>query len=136
MIFPLLRAMRPQQWIKNLFVLAALVFSKHIFQWDYLAQSLVGMLCFWALSCAVYLFNDIVDIEQDRLHPEKSKRPIAAGEVGKIQALIVSICLTVVGLVAAFWLRVEFGYVVSVYALFNLTYSLKLKQVVLVDVVV
>lgn len=134
MIFPLLRATRPQQWLKNLFVLPALIFSKHVFEWDYLLQSLGGMLCFWVLSCAVYLFNDLVDVEQDRLHPEKSKRPIAAGELGKTQALIASACLAIIGIVGAFWLRFEFGYVVLAYALFNLAYSLRLKRVVLVDV--
>ena len=134
MTFPTLRTMRPRQWLKNIFVLPALVFSKHVFEGYYLGQCLAGMLCFMSLSSAVYLFNDVVDVEQDRLHPEKSKRPIAAGEISVARALIAATVLLVLGLAGAFWLRLEFGYVVLAYGLLNIAYSLKLKHVVLVDV--
>ena len=73
--------MRPRQWVKNVFVLPALLFSKHVFEGAYLERCIGAVLCFCLLSGVVYLFNDIFDREQDRLHPEKCHRPIAAGKV-------------------------------------------------------
>ncbi len=136
MIFQLLLAMRPRQWIKTLFLLPALIFSKHILDWDYVAYSMGGVVCFWMMSSAVYLFNDVFDLERDRIHPSKSKRPIAAGKVPISVALATAGGLLVAGFGGAFALRPQFGFVVLIYALINLAYSFKLKHVVLIDVLI
>ncbi len=83
---PLLRALRPQQWVKNLFVLAALVFARgehggNVFAWgDDARRTLYALLAFCLGSSSIYLVNDVLDIEQDRQHPEKKLRPIPAGD--------------------------------------------------------
>ena len=136
MLFQILLAMRPRQWVKNFFVLPALIFSKHLFEWDYLNRSVAGVLCFCLLSGAIYLFNDLFDLEQDRLHPDKSKRPIAVGLIPVPVALVAAGVLLVLGLGSAFLLQVYFGYVAVMYAGLNLAYSYRLKHVVLVDVLI
>ncbi|MCC7265536.1 MAG: decaprenyl-phosphate phosphoribosyltransferase [Candidatus Latescibacteria bacterium] len=136
MLYQLLRATRPQQWIKNLFVLPALVFSGHAFESDYTLRALAGLVCFCALSGAVYLCNDILDLSQDRLHPEKSRRPIAAGLVPVPIAALVALILFAAALAGAFWLRLPFGMVALAYALLNLAYSWRLKHLVLIDVLI
>ena len=78
----LLISMRPAQWSKNAFVLAPLVFSKHLFDAESLAAALATFGVFCGASGAVYLINDVVDIESDRVHPEKRRRPLASGIVG------------------------------------------------------
>jgi len=136
MLFHLLLSMRPRQWVKNVFVLPALIFSKHLFEWDYLCLSLGGVLCFCLLSGVVYLFNDVFDLEQDRRHPEKAKRPIAAGTVSVSLALSAAGGLLVLGLGAAFLLHPHFGYVALIYTGLNFAYSVRLKHVALVDVLI
>ena len=136
MVFQLLLSMRPRQWVKNAFVLPALVFSKHLFEWSYLRLSLGAVACFCLLSGAIYLINDTADVEQDRLHPQKSRRPIPAGQLPIPLALGTAIFLLAGALIGAFSMHPHFGYVALVYAIFNLAYSFKLKQVVLIDVLI
>ncbi len=136
MLYQLLRSTRPQQWIKNIFVLPALIFSGHALQADFALPALAGMACFCLLSGAVYLCNDILDLAQDRLHPEKSRRPLAAGLISVRAAALSSLLLFSAGLAGAFWLRPPFGAVALSYTLLNLAYSWKLKHVVLIDVLV
>lgn len=136
MLFQILVSMRPAQWIKNLFVLPALVFSGHALDPQYALLSLGGLGCFCLLSGAVYLCNDVFDLGQDRFHPEKSRRPIAAGRLPVPGALAAAAALFALGLGSAFWLRPGFGGVALIYAALNLAYSFKLKQVVLVDVLI
>ncbi len=135
-MFQLLLAMRPHQWAKNLFVVAALIFSRHLFDPAYVFQSSIafGLFCF--LSGAVYIFNDIQDLENDRQHPEKRHRPIASGQL-RIPGAAAAACI--VGLAAlggAFWLDTRFGWVALTYALLNLVYSTSLKHVVILDVMI
>jgi len=134
MLYQLVLAMRPRQWVKNAFVLPALIFSRHLFEWAYMRLSLGAVACFCLLSGAVYLINDTADVEQDRLHPQKSRRPIASGRLPVPTALGAAILLLAGALAGAFSLHLHFGYVALVYVIFNLAYSFKLKQVVLIDV--
>jgi 4-hydroxybenzoate polyprenyltransferase len=136
MLFHLLLSMRPRQWVKNAFVFPALIFSQHLFDWAYLSRSLAGALCFCLLSGAVYLLNDVADRQQDRLHPAKRQRPIASGKVPLAAALAVAAIGGALGLWGAFALERQFGYAALVYAALNLAYSLYLKRVVLVDVLI
>ena len=87
MLFSFIKLIRIPQWIKNLFVFVPLVFSKHLFDKDYLISSLIAFLIFCLISSIVYVINDIADVESDRLHPKKKSRPIAAGKINTKQAI-------------------------------------------------
>ena len=128
------RALRPHQWVKNLFVFAALVFARKLTVTGAVLDSLQVFAAFCALASAIYLVNDVADLERDRVHPKKRTRPIASGLVARRTALIMSAALAPVGLGLAFLLNVKTGVVLSVYAAMNLAYSFKLKHVVLLDV--
>ena len=128
--------MRPRQWVKNVFVLPALIFSRHLFEFSYLWRSAAAVACFVLLSGVVYLCNDIFDRDQDRLHPEKRHRPLAAGKVSVALAWAAVLVLLVVALMAAFLLQRDFGVVAAIYVALNVGYSLKFKHVVLVDVLI
>ncbi len=128
-------AMRPQQCLtKNTFVFAALVFAYKVFDPVAFLQAAVAFALFCAVSGAIYLFNDLMDVEQDRLHPRKRLRPIAAGElpVPLAWALIVAIVPLTLG--AAFALRPLLAGVLGVYVAVQVGYSLGLKHQVILDV--
>jgi 4-hydroxybenzoate polyprenyltransferase len=131
---PLIRAMRPLQWSKNSLVFAALLFDKRIFQWDALWHTLAAAMVFSAVSSAIYLVNDVRDLHQDRLHPKKRNRPIAAGEVSQGQAMRVAVALLTVGLITAVAVRPEFAIVIVTYIALMLAYSYGLKRMVILDV--
>jgi 4-hydroxybenzoate polyprenyltransferase len=131
---PLIRAMRPLQWSKNSLVFAALLFDRRVFQFDRLWHSLAAALVFCAVSSAIYLVNDIRDVEQDRHHPRKRFRPIAAGEVSVGQAARVATVLLLAGLVTAFAVRIEFAAVIVAYIALMIAYSYGLKRMVILDV--
>ncbi|HET7055714.1 MAG TPA: decaprenyl-phosphate phosphoribosyltransferase [Thermomicrobiales bacterium] len=131
---PLIRAMRPLQWSKNSLVFAALLFDRRVFQFDRLWHSLAAALVFCAVSSAIYLVNDIRDVEQDRHHPRKRFRPIAAGEVSVGQAARVATVLLLAGLVTAFAVRIEFAAVIIAYIALMIAYSYGLKRMVILDV--
>jgi 4-hydroxybenzoate polyprenyltransferase len=131
---PLIRAMRPLQWSKNSLVFAALLFDKRVFQWDALLHTLAAAMVFSAVSSAIYLVNDVRDLHQDRLHPKKRNRPIAAGEVSPGQAMRVAVALLTVGLITAVAVRPEFAIVIVTYIALMLAYSYGLKRMVILDV--
>lgn len=131
-----IRTMRPQQWVKNLFIFPALIFSKHLFQPDYFLTSLAAFALFCALSGSVYIFNDIMDAEEDRHHPRKKDRPIAAGRVSARTALAAFVIVAALSISLSFILEVHFGIIAAAYFLMNIGYSSYLKRVALVDVLV
>lgn len=133
---PFLKALRPHQWIKNTFVLAALIFSKHVFDPNYMFQACLAFVSFCLISSAVYLFNDIKDRESDRNHPEKRHRPIASGALSISVASIAAILMALLALWLAFGIQLYFGVVLTSYALLNLSYSMGLKHVVILDVMI
>ena len=131
---PVVRLLRPEQWLKNFFIFAPLIFSKHLFNESYVWTSLVSFVVFCLLSSTVYIFNDIADREADRLHPSKRNRPIAAGTISIPQAVGMAIgLLLVIGLLMMF-LTAKFLLIAAVYVVLNLGYSFFLKRVILVDV--
>lgn len=141
----LLRAMRPQQWVKNIFVLAALVFARGARGdlWDGdlsdVRRTLLAFAAFCLGSSAIYLVNDVMDVESDRAHPSKRRRPIASGEVSVRVALAAAVACVVGALLVSARALPEGApsptvqHVVAAYMVLNLAYSLKLKHVVLVD---
>ena len=135
--------MRPHQWVKNVFVLAALVFALGEMGPDAptamerVVRVLFAVGAFCLGASAIYLVNDVADVESDRLHPTKCKRPIAAGQVSIPVALIASVACVAGALALAYLATPEGGgnvmIVVGVYMFTNLLYSLKLKQIAIVD---
>jgi 4-hydroxybenzoate polyprenyltransferase len=130
----LLSSLRPEQWTKNLVVFAALVFSRRLLDPAAVALALAAFLIFCALSGAVYLVNDVSDRESDRLHPLKSRRPIASGALPVGTALTWAAILMVLGLLAAFWLEPRFGMAALGYVALQVLYTRALKHVVILDV--
>jgi len=131
---PLWRALRPNHWIKNIFVFAALVFAHRLGDPGAVLRAILAFGVFCVLSSAVYLINDVLDRQADRAHPAKRTRPIASGEVSVATAVIAATILSLIGLGAAVALGAAFGAVASGYLLMNLAYSVVLKRVVIVDV--
>jgi 4-hydroxybenzoate polyprenyltransferase len=134
-----LRAMRPHQWVKNVFVLAALLFAggeTHVVTGADVLSTLLAVAAFCLGSSTIYLVNDILDVHSDRRHPEKCKRPIASGELSIPSAWGVSAaCLAgaVAFALACGGSPIPVLWVVAAYVLMNFLYSVKLKHVVLVD---
>ncbi len=132
----LLRSLRPEQWLKNGFVLAPLVFSGSLTDLGAIVGSLMAVAAFCAVASATYLVNDVVDREADRGHPTKCRRPIASGEVGVGLALGAALFLIGVGAIIASFLGGWFPSVLGTYLVTTLLYSTLLKQLVFVDVLI
>lgn len=140
----LLKALRPHQWVKNVFVLAALLFSlgeqahegRAFDRLDQILNVLVALAAFCLGSSAIYLINDVMDVESDRRHPTKRKRPIAAGLV-PIPIAVGTSAACVLGALVLGWIAStpagNVGAVVGGYMLMNLLYSLRLKHVAIID---
>ena len=128
--------MRIRQWTKNVFVLAALVFDLKLRDPDAIARSLAGFFLFCLLSSAVYIINDIVDVEADRNHPTKRNRPIASGKLPIPFAMGAAIVLLAITLVSAYLLSWVFFLIAATYFMINLAYSTRLKHVVIIDVLI
>jgi 4-hydroxybenzoate polyprenyltransferase len=129
-------SLRPQQWVKNGFVFAALIFSRSITDWHRNARVAAGALLFCLISSAVYLLNDILDAPEDRIHPLKRLRPLASGRLGVGTASLAAIILASLSLGGAWLLDHTFFIIVAAYGLINVLYSWALKRVVLLDVFV
>jgi 4-hydroxybenzoate polyprenyltransferase len=134
MLIPILKSARPHQWVKNLFVAAPLVFARRLGDMPSMIHEAIGVLAFCLLSSAVYLINDLVDVEKDRAHPVKRHRPIASGAVppGLGRGLAAATALGGVGLSVI--LGPAFVAVAVAYLGLNLGYSFRLKHIAFVDV--
>jgi 4-hydroxybenzoate polyprenyltransferase len=130
----LLVSLRPHQWTKNLVLLAALAFSKHLFDADALLRAASAFLVFCSLSGAVYLANDLVDAERDRAHPVKRLRPIASGALSVPVARAALAALVALGLLASWVLGPGFLLCALAYLGLNMAYTFGLKNVVILDV--
>jgi len=136
MLVALLKTMRLRHWTKNGFVFFALVFDKQLFQPEPFARTLAGFLLFCLISSAVYIFNDLADLEVDRLHPEKRKRPLPSGQLPLSVAWIAGFLLATLSIGMAWLLSTGFGQVIVFYFLLNLAYSRWLKHIPIVDVLI
>jgi len=128
--------MRPRQWTKNAFVLAAFIFDRKLLDLPSLERTLLTFLIFCFVSSSVYLINDILDIEADRNHPVKKNRPIASGKLPIGVALAVSLFLLLISLVGSYILSISLLIIVAVYFMLNLAYSKWLKHMPIIDVLV
>ncbi|HUG34420.1 MAG TPA: decaprenyl-phosphate phosphoribosyltransferase [Anaerolineales bacterium] len=134
MLSALLKTMRLRQWTKNGFVFFALVFDKQLFSIDPFLRTLEGFFLFCLISSAVYLFNDIFDIEADRQHPEKKNRPLASGRLPVGVAWGAAILLAAVAIPVGYVISPALAGILALYLSVNLLYSRWLKHVPILDV--
>jgi 4-hydroxybenzoate polyprenyltransferase len=128
------RALRPHQWAKNVLLLVPLLAAHHVGEPGALAAALLAMLAFCLCASSVYVLNDLLDLQADRLHPRKSKRPFASGELAVVTGLLLSTALLAATFaVAALFLPARFGAVLAAYYIVTSAYSLYLKRFLLVD---
>lgn len=132
----ILKAMRPRQWTKNVFIFAALIFDRKLLDPGALRHTAIAFLLFCLLASSVYLFNDIIDRKSDLNHPVKKNRPIASGKLPVGAALSVGILLLLVSLVGAFLLSRGFFVITATYFILNIFYTFWLKHIPLIDVLV
>ena len=126
--------MRPKQWFKNVFLFAALIFSREFVQPQMWLHALTGFASFCCISSSGYILNDIMDVKADRAHPKKKHRPIAAGDISIPFALAMVIVLCVVGGVLAYSRSVWLLLVAGLYLTTTLSYSFYFKHIVLLDI--
>jgi 4-hydroxybenzoate polyprenyltransferase len=137
MLTALIKTMRLRQWSKNIFIFAALVFDKQLLRTDAFLNTLAGVALFCLISSAVYVFNDISDLQADREHPKKRDRPIASGKLPLGVAWGAGILLVVLSLgLAWFFLPRAFSMVLVIYFVLNIAYTKWLKHIPIVDVLV
>jgi 4-hydroxybenzoate polyprenyltransferase len=132
----LLRTMRPKQWSKNAAIFAALIFDAKVFQPGPLSRTLAGFVLLCMVTGAVYIVNDLADIEKDRQHPTKRKRPLPSGALPIPVAIGGAVVLLGAALPLAFWLDTAFGLLAAGYFVLQLVYTFFLKNYVIVDVIV
>ena len=131
---PLITALRPQEWIKNLLVFAGLLFSGQLDEGDQVLAATLTFIAFCGIASAGYLLNDLLDREHDRRHPEKRQRPIASGAVAPGTAATVALALAAFALALGFAIEPEVGGLVVAYGAITTAYSLLLKRLVILDV--
>lgn len=134
-LMQILLSMRPKQWTKNGLLFAGVLFSYHLDDLLLLAHAAGGFACFCVISGAIYLINDICDLEKDRLHPKKKQRPLPAGRLSPTTAATAAVLALIVGLAGAFWLNLPFGLVALTYAVLTCGYSFWFKNVAIIDVI-
>ena len=127
------RAMRPKQWVKNALVAAAPLAAGRLFDQTVIINVALAFVCFCLVSATTYLVNDVRDVEEDRLHPRKRFRPIAAGELKPAVALALAGVTGVAGLALGFWVSMALGITLIVYVGLQLLYSAFLKHLPVVD---
>lgn len=136
MLKALIKTMRLRQWTKNGFIFFGLIFDKQLFSVQPFLRTLEGFALFCLISSAVYLFNDIADVEADRNHPEKKFRPIASGKLPISVALGMAILLAVIALPLGYFLSPIFAVILTSYLVINLLYSRWLKHISILDVLI
>jgi 4-hydroxybenzoate polyprenyltransferase len=134
-VSPLIRTMRPQEWVKNALVFAGLLFSGKVDEGAAVADATLAFVAFCAISSAGYLFNDLRDAEHDRRHPDKRNRPIASGELAPASAAIAAVALAAFAVVLPLLtVDAEVAGLVTLYGAITVAYSLLLKRLVIIDV--
>lgn len=136
MIKAIIKSLRIKQWIKNTFVLAALIFDRQLTNRDATIRTFYGVFLFCLISSSVYLLNDVMDIEVDKKHPIKKLRPIASGELPISLAIIIALFLIVFSLFFSYLLSPLFALIGLIYFSVNILYSKWLKKIPIIDVLI
>jgi 4-hydroxybenzoate polyprenyltransferase len=126
--------LRIPQWIKNFFIFVPLLFSQHLFDLGYVRLSLLGFIIFSFTSSSIYIINDLIDINEDKVHPIKKNRPIPAGLVSKRKAIITATILAFASILFLPFTNLSFGITVLLYFAVTILYSIRLKNIVILDV--
>jgi len=134
MLKHIIKSLRPRQWYKNLVIFVGIVFSLRILNLSMWLNVISAFIFFCMLSGSEYIINDIIDIEKDRQHPIKCKRPIASGELKISYALLFSLILIAIALCGAYLINLKFFTISVLFLLSTLMYSFWLKHIILVDV--
>ncbi len=142
MTINIIALLRPHQWLKNIFIFLPLFFDRHLFDINYLAPSILMFFSYSFAASGIYCYNDIYDVESDRKHPKKCKRPIASGAISKTTAYILMLlCIIISFLIITIGdFKISGGdksklyIVIAFYLLMNIAYCIKLKQIAIVDV--
>lgn len=130
--------LRPKHWAKNLFLFVPLFFAGQFFENEKIAHVFLGFLSFSFLASSIYIINDYRDIEDDKKHPEKQHRPLASGRVNKTAALVIAIVLLIAGAIIGYLAdeSKKFLFIASIYYVMNMAYSLGLKNVSILDILI
>jgi 4-hydroxybenzoate polyprenyltransferase len=142
MIKSIILLLRPHQWLKNLFIFLPLFFDRHLFEWNYLLPAVIAFFTYSFAASSIYCFNDIYDVEADRLHPKKCERPIASGVISKTigyilmgASLLISLGILLISQnIIIREAKIYLIGIITFYYLMNIAYCVKLKQQAIVDV--
>jgi 4-hydroxybenzoate polyprenyltransferase len=127
--------LRPHHWIKNSFIFLPLFFGGEVFNADKLLDSVLGFFAFGFIASSIYVLNDYMDVENDKKHPDKCNRPLACGAVSKNGAITLFIVSFLIGLGIALLIKPKFLFVLMLYFFMNIAYSLGLKNIAILDIV-
>jgi decaprenyl-phosphate phosphoribosyltransferase len=128
-----LKLLRPKDWAKNLFLFLPLFFGREFFNFHKLLDLSYGFVAWCCIASSIYIINDYRDREEDRKHPVKCKRPLAAGTVSPTSAIIICVLLIITGFALGWLIREKFLFILFIYFLVNLSYSMGLKSVAILD---
>jgi decaprenyl-phosphate phosphoribosyltransferase len=133
-----IKLLRPKDWAKNLFMFIPSFFAGHLFNWHNIGLLAVGFFAFSFFASSIYIINDYRDIENDRKHPKKCKRPLASGKVQPSHAIIISIVLILLGSILAYLVNRDlwFLFILGVYYVMNMGYSFGLKNIAVLDMLI
>ena len=134
MVKNLFLAMRPHQWAKGIFIFLPIVFGGQLFDLPVFLRTFYMFVLFSLMASAMYLVNDIIDLEEDRQHPEKRNRALASGKITVLQAKITAAALVLIAVPGSFFLNIHGGYLILVYLSANYLYMRYLKHAVIIDV--
>ena len=127
--------LRPGHWVKNLLIFCPLIFGENLFVIEIIFKTFIAFILFCLTASIAYIMNDLIDLEKDKLHPIKNSRPITVGKISIRQALITVCFLSVITVIAAFKLNINFGVLILTYIIFNGIYSKFFKKIFLVDII-
>ena len=133
-ILYIIKTMRPKDWVKNIFVLSPLIYSQLLDDFGKVVSCLMGFVLFCLISGCVYIINDLKDVFRDKLHPINKLRPLAAGKINKKQLFIAVSFISPISIIASYKLNFLFGIIISIYLLMNIFYSIKLKNIIILDI--
>lgn len=135
-LYGLLRTLRPKQWTKNVFIFAALLFDQKLANWPLLLKTIAAFFLFCLVAGTVYVINDLVDLEKDKQHPKKCKRPLPSGQLKPWFAIAGVVVILAISLPLSYLLHPAFAALLMGYFLLNVAYSFWLKHMVIIDVMV